>query len=131
MRMKFVDLFEHAIKLGFKTIPVEEQYYKMTFETNDSLNIEISFPNDTIDEDLGDNVNIDWDYRIKNKENVEIHREWFDYYSGNAKTKIENMQSDIFIYINNFANSKFKIIQRSALSLFGVKFFKYKELIFE
>lgn len=103
----------------------------MTFETNDSLNIEISFPNDTIDEDLGDNVNIDWDYRIKNKENVEIHREWFDYYSGNAKTKIENMQSDIFIYINNFANSKFKIIQRSALSLFGVKFFKYKELIFE
>jgi hypothetical protein len=57
--MKFIDLFECAIKLGFRAIPVEDEYYKIAFESSNSLNIEISFPNDTINEDLEDSINID------------------------------------------------------------------------
>jgi hypothetical protein len=42
---------------------------------------------------------------------MKIHKEWFDYYNGNSKTKIEDMQNDILEYLNNFVNSKFNIIE--------------------
>ncbi|MFV8362486.1 hypothetical protein ACNQGO_03760 [Flavobacterium sp. ZT3P35] len=129
--MKFIDLFEIAVKLGFKAIPVKDEYYKIAFKSSNSLNIEISFPNDTINEESEDSINIDWGYSIRNDHNIEIHNEWFDYYKGNSKTKIEDMQNDISEYLNNFANSKFSIIEKSVFSIFGIRFLKYKKLVFE
>ena len=36
--MKFIDLFEIAVKLGFKAIPVKDEYYKIAFKSSNSLN---------------------------------------------------------------------------------------------
>jgi hypothetical protein len=89
--MKFIDLFEIAVKLGFKAIPVNDDYCKITFKSSNSLNIEISFPNDSINEDSEDSIYIDGGYSIRNNRNIEIYKEWFDYYEANSKTKIEDM----------------------------------------
>lgn len=129
--MKFVDLFEYAVKLGFKAIPVEDEYYKIVFRSNNSFYIEISFPNDTINQDLEDYINIDWDYSIRNDQKIEIHKENFEYYKGNAATKIKEMQNDISEYLNNFAHLKFNIIEQSVFSIFGIRFLRYKQLVFE
>jgi hypothetical protein len=129
--MTFSDLVKHATTLGYKSNQ-QENRHKLTFESNGSIKIEVLFPNDNMEGFLDDSVNIDWEYYIVNEINGEkTHSEWFDYYQGTTEKKLGDMKQDILEYINNFANQKFNIVEKSVFSLFGKKFLKYKELVFE
>ncbi|MFN8294618.1 MAG: hypothetical protein U0T69_00370 [Chitinophagales bacterium] len=128
--MKFIDLIEHAIKLGY-TIDQQENYYRLIYSPNDSIEINLEIPNDEMRELIDDYTSIEWKYIITNKvKKKKIYSEWFDYYEGCKETKIQDMQQNILEHINSFANQKFNIIEVPVFTLFGKGFLKYKELVF-
>lgn len=129
--MTFSDIVKHSITLKYK-IDTQENYNKLLLESNDSIEITLSFPNDNLEVLLDDSDNLDWEYCIINKLNgKKIYSEWFDYYEGTSKIKLQEMKQDILEYVDNFATREFKIVERGVFSCFGKKFLKYKELVFE
>ncbi len=129
--MKFIEIIEHAKKLDYR-IEQEEYYSNLILVKEHKFEIKIVIPNDRIKQDLSDSVNVDWEYSITNQlENKKVHSEWFDYYQGNAETKIHDMQIDILKYLDNFAGKKINVVDKSVINLLGIKFLKYKELEFE
>ena len=129
--MTFNDLVKYAVKMNYR-IESQKDYNELILEINDLIKIIMIFPNDEVEKNLGDHVNINWEYTVINKENQKkIHSDWLDYYGGTPETKLQDMKNDILEYINNFALRKFEIVEKSVFSLFGKKFLRYKELIFQ
>lgn len=128
--MKFIEIVQHAIKLGYK-IDEEELGHKLILE-RDEMKIELHFPDDDMEDDLDDGTNISWEYRLSSlSDNRKVHYEFFDYYIGNVETKIRDMQTDILKYVDGFAIKKIKLTKKSVIKIFGIKLLNYKELEFE
>ena len=105
--------------------------HKLILE-RDGLKIELHFPDDAMENNLDDDTNISWEYRLSSlSDNRKVHYEFFDYYNGNVETKIRDMQTDVLKYINESAIKKIKLTEKPLIKIFGIKILNYKELEFE
>tara|TARA_R110002126_G_scaffold290629_2_gene448054 strand:+ start:5853 stop:6278 length:426 start_codon:yes stop_codon:yes gene_type:complete len=129
--MTFTEIVDLGVKNGF-IINKEKKYPFLTLNRKDGIKVELSFPGENVVSDLGEGVNINWEYKLfDTKTGVELYKDWLDIYGGTAQDKIMRIKNEVIEFINKISTSEIRIKEKFAFSFFGFKFLKYKELEFK
>ncbi len=129
--MTFSEIVDFGIKNGF-SVNEKEGCNFITLERKDGIKVELTFPEDKLSSTLKDGVNIDWEYRLlDNKTNLELFKDWIDIYKGTAEEKIIDTKNQVLEFIKKITTLEIRIEEKSVFSIFGLKFFKYKVLLFK
>lgn len=128
--MTFTEILDYGIKNGFY-FEKNKPFNSLTLNRIDGINVEIYFPDEKELVEMDDETNINWEYKlIDNITGTELYKDWIDIYGGTAKEKIERVNGEVFEFMNKILIQKIDVKEKSTFSLFGLKFLKYKELVF-
>jgi len=123
-------IIDFGIKNGFN-FAQNKPLNTLTLNRADGINVELYFPDEKELSKMDDGTNINWEYKlIDNKTGTELYKEWIDIYSGTAKEKIERVKGEVFEFMNKILTHKITVNEKFTFSMFGLKFLKYKELVF-
>lgn len=129
--MTFTEIVDLGVKNGF-IVNKEKNYPFLILNRKDGIKVELSFPGENVVSDLGEGVNINWEYKLfDTKTGVELYKDWLDIYGGTAEEKIIRLKIEVIEFINKISKSEIRIKEEFAFSFFGFKFLKYKELEFK
>lgn len=129
--MTFTEIVDLGVKNGF-IVNKEKNYPFLILNRKDGIKVELSFPGENVVSDLGEGVNINWEYKLfDTKTGVELYKDWLDIYGGTAEEKIIRLKIEVIEFINRISKSEIRIKEEFAFSFFGFKFLKYKELEFK
>ena len=128
--MKSAEILDFGIKNGFN-FDKNKPLNTLTLNRADGIKVELYFPDEKLLSGMDDGTNINWEYKlIDNKTGTELYKAWIDIYSGTAEEKIESVKGEVFEFMNKILTHKIDIKEKSTFSIFGLKFLKYKELVF-
>lgn len=129
--MTFSEIVDFGINNGFSVIEKEGCNF-ISLERNDGIKVELTFPADKLSTTLKEDVKIDWEYRlVDNKTNQELFKDWIDIYKGTAEEKIIDVKNQVMEFISKITTLELRIEEKFVFSIFGLKFFKYKALLFK
>lgn len=129
--MTFTEIVDLGVKNGF-IVNKEKNYPFLILNRKDGIKVELSFPGENVVSDVGEGVNINWEYKLfDTKTGVELYKDWLDIYGGTAEEKIIRLKIEVIEFINRISKSEIRIKEEFAFSFFGFKFLKYKELEFK
>ena len=129
--MTFSDIVDFGIKNGF-SVNKKEGCNFISLVRKDGIKVELTFPEDKLSSTLNEGVNIDWEYRLlDNKTNQELFKDWIDIYRGTPEEKINDVKNQILEFINKITTLEIRIEEKFVFSIFGLKIFKYKVLLFK
>ncbi len=129
--MTFSEIVDFGIKKGFSVIE-KEGWNFISLERKDGIKVELTFSEDKLSSTLKEGVNIDWEYRlVDNKTNQELFKDWIDIYKGTAEEKIIDVKNQVLEFIEKITTLEIRIEKKFVFSIFGLKFLKYKALLFK
>lgn len=127
--MTFSEIVDLGIENGF-IVNKKNGYNFLTIERKDGIRVELSFPDDNLLSILKEGENISWEYRLIDKNGMELFKDWLDIYRGTAKDKILDIKNQVLGFINKIATLEIRIEEKFVFSILGLKFLKYRVLQF-
>lgn len=125
----FSEIARSAERTGFSVVHINK-HYDVTFDREDKLQFKCTLSDDEVFDSIKDGEFVSWEYWILNAESgEEIFRDYLEYYGKSPDELLDALKMDVEAIFKAIIEEEIKVVEKYLFQIFGVKFFKSKELL--